>query len=127
MRPIDDGGVARRARVSNSLVGKGATVAEECCGGTVDRLADGEPRVVVAPCKDDTGHIHAESRGELQRHKGLHPPRPDCDVNRVDAAGAHLDEDLSGTRLRLGHVLQREDVRSTELIDPCSAHGHSHR
>src|SRR5690606_127885 len=77
-----------------------------------DRVPDGEAAHAVAGADDDPGDLEAHPRRQLAA--GPEQPLADLPVGRVHPAGPDLDEQLTGTRLRHGTVLQLLGLRTAE-------------
>ena len=85
----------------------------------VDLVTDLEVAHVGADLGDHAGHVVAEHEGRLALDQPLELAVAGHLVQRVDARGAHPDEDVASSDGRLGHVGGARTVLAVLLDDEC--------
>ena len=78
-----------------------------------DPIADGKPGYARAECYDGAGCIHAEDRGQIERHHLGNEALPHVEVHRIEAGRDNLDQDLSLAGDGVGPVLELELIDIT--------------
>ena len=69
----------------------------------------------------DTGAVRSEDSREIHRESGHAAPDPQVEV--VDRDAQHAHEHLARGRLRVGHVVEPQDLGPAVLVDAQGLHG----
>src|SRR5882672_10357864 len=89
-----------------------------------DLVADSESGDAGTDLDHDPGKVTALPGREGRRKHVAHSTRADRRLTDVDAGGPDLDQNLTGSRNRAGHVAHLEDVDAAVRIElDCFGHG----
>jgi hypothetical protein len=87
-----------------------------------DLVAALEPRDQRSDLDDDTRDIEPEHHRHLVTNERAVKASPDLAIDRVDACGTDLDQDIARSDRRRGNVFDTEDIRPAVLADDGRSH-----